>query len=117
MVGRTFAITFTATNSAGATTQTFTLTIGRAPSITSGTLALARTGRVFSFSVQTISTPTATITMTGALPTGVAFVDSHNGTARISGTPARGTARTYTVVITAKNIYGTATRTLSLIVL
>jgi hypothetical protein len=116
MAGRTFPVTFTATNSAGVATQTFTLTVGRVPSITSGTSALARTGRSFGYTVQTVATPTATITMTGTLPSGLTFVDNRNGTARISGTPARRTSRTYTIVFTAKNIYGTATRTLTLVV-
>jgi hypothetical protein len=54
--------------------------------------------------------------MTGALPPGVTFVDNRNGTARLSGTPARGSAKTYTVTFKATNVYGTATRTFLLTV-
>jgi hypothetical protein len=117
MAGRTFVVTFTATNSAGVARQAFTLTVGRLPSFTGATSALAISRFPFNFTVQTVGSPTATITMSGSLPSGLTFVDNHNGTARISGTPARNTARTYTLVFTAKNIYGTATRTLTLRVL
>jgi hypothetical protein len=55
--------------------------------------------------------------MTGALPQGVTFVDNHDGTARLAGTPARGTSKTYTLVFKASNVYGTATRTFLLTVL
>ena len=111
MAGRTFPITFTATNTAGTTTQAFTLTVGRAPSFSGSTLAIALSGRPFTFTVQTAGTPAAAITMSGALPAGVTFVDNHNGTARLSGTPARGTSKMYTLVFKATNVYGTATRT------
>ena len=113
MAGRSFPITFTATNVAGATTQAFTLTVGRAPSITSGTFAFTSVNRSYSYTVQTTASPTATITM-GTVPPGLTFVDNNNGTARLSGVPSgRGT---YAVTFTAKNVYGTATRTLTLMV-
>ena len=116
MAGRTFPITFTATNSVGTTTQAFTLTVGRAPSFSGATMALARIGRAFSFTVQTNASPVAAITMTGALPQGVTFVDNHNGTARLSGTPATGTSGFYSLTLKATNLYGTATRTFLLLV-
>jgi hypothetical protein len=116
MAGRTFPITFTATSSSGVTSQVFTLTVGRAPTITSGTFAFGQAGRSFSFTVQTTSTPTASITIAGALPAGLTFVDNHNGTARISGTLARNSGRTYSVVLSAQNIYGSTSKTLTLMV-
>ncbi len=116
MAGRSFSITFTATNSAGSTRQTFALNIARAPSFTSGTRATALTNRSFTYTVRATASPVVSITMSGALPTGLTFADNHNGSARITGTPATGTARTYTLVFTARNIYGSATRTLTLIV-
>jgi hypothetical protein len=54
--------------------------------------------------------------MTGTLPRGVTFVDNHNGTARLSGTPATGTSNFYTLTFKATNLYGTATRTFLLLV-
>ena len=52
----------------------------------------------------------------GALPAGLTFVDNHNGTARISGTLARNSGRTYSVVLSAQNIYGSTSKTLTLMV-
>ena len=54
--------------------------------------------------------------MSGTLPAGVTFSPRTDGTARLSGTPASGTAGTYALVFTAKNIYGTATRNFTLII-
>ena len=82
-----------------------------APAFTGSTSTTAFIGRSFSYTVQTTGSPAAAITMTGTLPKGVTFVDNHNGTGRLSGTPARGTAKTYTLSFTATNVYGTATRT------
>ncbi len=117
MAGRTFAITLTATNSVGSTKQTFTLTVGRAPSFSGSSSTMAITGRAFTFTIQTTGSPAAAITMTGALPKGVTFVDNHNGTARLSGTPAKGTSKTYTLTFKATNVYGSATRTFRLLVI
>src|SRR4029077_11753778 len=50
--------------------------------------------------------PTPTLTRTGALPSGVTFIDNGNGTATLSGTPAGGTAGTYPLTITASNGVG-----------
>ena len=116
MAGRTFQITFTATNAAGVTRQTFTLTVGRAPSFTSGTSTVERVNEWFRYTVRTAASPTASITMSGTLPAGVTFSPRTDGTARLSGTPASGTAGTYALVFTAKNIYGTATRNFTLII-
>ncbi len=111
MAGRSFPITFTATNVGGATTQAFTLTVGRAPSISGSRFAFARVNRSYSYTVQTTASPTATITV-GTVPAGLTFVDNHDGTARLSGTPTQ--RGSYTVTFTATNIYGTATRILTL---
>ena len=116
MAGRTFQITFTATNSAGVTRQTFTLTVGRVPSFTSGTSTVARINESFRYTIRTVASPTASTTMSGTLPAGVTFSPRTDGTARLSGTPASGTAGTYALVFTAKNTYGTATRTFTLLV-
>ena len=51
------------------------------------------------------------------LPTGVSFVDNQDGTATLSGTPAAGTAGTYTLTITANNgVTPNATQTLTVTV-
>ncbi|MHB8221099.1 MAG: glycoside hydrolase family 76 protein, partial [Acidimicrobiales bacterium] len=66
------------------------------------------------FQVTTAGNPPPTsITESGALPAGVSFVDNHNGTATLVGTPAAGSARTYAVTLTASGA-GTATQRFTL---
>lgn len=79
------------------------LTITSAPTITSAASTTFTTGTAGSFSVTASGTPTPTIARTGALPSGVSFVDNANGTATLSGTPATGTGGTYASTITAAN--------------
>ena len=50
-----------------------------------------------------IGSPTPAISVTGALPAGVTFVDNGNGTGTLSGTPAAGTGGTYAITFTAAN--------------
>ena len=53
--------------------------------------------------MTTTGFPTAALSETGALPTGVTFVDNGDGTATLAGTPAAGTVGTYAMTITAAN--------------
>jgi hypothetical protein len=101
--GGTYAISFKASSSSGNTTQNFTLTVDQAPAITSATSATFTVGSNGSFTVTTTGFPLDPITETGALPTGVTFVDNGNNTATLSGTPAAGTAASYPITITASN--------------
>ena len=50
--------------------------------------------------------PTAVITKTGALPSGLAFQDNGDGTASISGIPQSGTAGTYPLTFNADSGLG-----------
>ena len=111
--GGTYPITITATNSAGSTTQAFLLTNAEAPTITSAATAAFTTGLAGTYTMTTTGYPTATLTETGALPTGLSFVDNGNGTGTLSGTPAAGTAGTYPVSLSATNASG-STATLAL---
>lgn len=74
-----------------------------APAITSAASTTFTTGIVGTFAVTTSGTPTPAITRTGALPSGVGFVDNGNGTATLSGTAAAGTGGTYPITLTAAN--------------
>lgn len=74
-----------------------------APAITSAASTTFTTGIAGSFSVTASGTPTPAITRTGALPSGVGFVDNGNGTATLSGTAAAGTGGTYPITLTAAN--------------
>ena len=53
--------------------------------------------------MTTTGFPTSALSETGALPTGVTFVDNGDGTATLAGTPAAGTGGTYPLTITAAN--------------
>ena len=113
-----FPITITANNSVGtAATQNFTLTVGQAPAITSGASTTFTVGSAGTFTVTTSGFPAPSLTETGALPSGVTFVDNGNGTAKLSGTPAAATGGTYSITIKAHNGSGSdATQTFTLTV-
>ena len=102
-----YPITITASNGVGSNaTQSFTLTVNAAPTaptITSGTSATFTAGTAGSFPVTSTGSPTAAITESGALPSGVTLVDNGNGTATLAGTAAAGTAGSYPITITANN--------------
>ncbi|GAB3122352.1 beta strand repeat-containing protein [Glaciibacter psychrotolerans] len=101
--GGTFALTFTATTSAGHTDQAFTLAVNESGTITSADHVRFASGSAGSFTVTTDgghpSPPT--LTVTGTLPAGVSFVDNRDGTATLAGTP--NAPGTYPLTITESN--------------
>lgn len=101
--GKSYAITFKATNTSGSGTQAFTLNVDEAPKITSVNNATFTENTSMSFTVTTSGFPAAGISETGSLPSGVALADNGNGTATLSGTPASGTSGSYPITITANN--------------
>jgi hypothetical protein len=113
--GGTYPITFTAANGVGSNaTQSFTLTVNQAPAITSASSATFIVGTAGSFTVTTTGTPKPTLSISGALPTGVTFTAA---TGVLSGTPAVGSGASYPIVITASNGAGTnATQSFTLTV-
>jgi hypothetical protein len=103
-----YAITIKAHNGVGTdANQSFTLKVNQAPAITSANSTTFTVGTAGSFTVTTTGTPTPSVTETGALPSGVTFVNNGNGTARLSGTPAAGAAASYAITIKAHNGVGT----------
>ncbi len=117
-MGGIYDLTFTASNGiTPSASQNFTLTINEAPTITSANSAGFTVGAAGSFTVTSTGHPSATVSMTGALPSGVTFVDNGNGTGTLSGTPAAGTGGSYPITITANNtISPNATQNFSLTV-
>jgi hypothetical protein len=79
---------------------------GQAPKITSADNTTFTVGTPGSFTVTATGAPTAGLSESGALPTGVAFTDNGDGTATLGGTPAAGSAPTYSLTITAANGVG-----------
>jgi large repetitive protein len=110
----TYPITFTATNSAGSTTQSFTLTVDLGVAFTSGTSTTFTVGSAGSFTVTTVGTPTSALSESGSLPSGVTFLDNGNDTGTLSGTPAPGTIGTYPITFTASNGASSATQNFTL---
>jgi hypothetical protein len=81
---------------------TFTIA-GAAPTITSANAADFAEGSSNTVTIAASGLPTPTLAEAGALPGGVTFVDNHDGTATLSGTPAAGTHGTYQLTISAHN--------------
>jgi hypothetical protein len=102
--GGPHVVTFSATNGVGGpVTQTFTLSVQEAPSITSAsstTFAVAAAGR---FLVTTTGVPTPSLTRSSALPGGVTFTDNGDGTATLAGTPGASQGGAYALTLTATN--------------
>jgi hypothetical protein len=109
--GGNYTITITAKNADQTITQSFTIVVDEAPSITatSATFTVGDTGTVI---VTAHGFPAPALTWTGALPAGVTFVDNGNGTATISGVPTA--AGSYPIVISATNAFGTASNSFTL---
>jgi hypothetical protein len=106
--GGIYHLTITASNGHDPNaTQSFTLTVNEAPAITSAAATTFADGIAKSFTVTTSGFPTSTLSETGALPSGVTFVDKGDGTATLAGTPAAGSAGVYSLTITAANAVGT----------
>jgi hypothetical protein len=91
-----------------ATTTPATLTVDQAPAIASVTAQTFTVGQNGSFTIHTTGFPIAELSETGALPAGVTFVDNHDGTATLSGTPAAATGGTYHLTLGAANGVQTA---------
>ena len=115
-----YPLVFTADNGVATTSQSFTLTVtpvaGGAPAFTSGNATTFAVGAASSFAVTTSGTPAPALTLSGALPAGVAFTDHGDGTASLAGTPDAGTAGTYPLQFTATSAAGTATQEFTLTV-
>ncbi len=78
-------------------------TINQSPAITSADSTTFTVGTAGTFTVTTVGVTDSALTETGALPSGLTFVDNGGGTATLSGTPAAGLGGTYALTITAAN--------------
>jgi len=103
----TFTLAIVASNGVGTdATQSFTLTVGQAPTITSAANATFTVGTAGSFTVTATGFPAPTFSVTGGtLPSGLSL-NTTSGV--ISGTPDAGTGGETVVTITASNNVGTA---------
>jgi trimeric autotransporter adhesin len=100
--GGVYSIAFQASNGFGSSSQTFTLTVDESPSVASANNATFTVGQSESFPVTTFGYPVPSITLAGALPSGLSFTGS-----AFSGTPAPGTGGSYTsLTLSANNSIG-----------
>jgi hypothetical protein len=102
-----YALTVTATNSAGPSTQQFTLMVDEPPEITSADAATFTVGVSGEFIITSTGFPTPTLARGGdALPLGLTYANNGDGTATLSGTPGSGTGGVYTLTFTANSSAG-----------
>lgn len=112
--GGVYHLTLTANSPAVTATQAFTLYVDQPASFTSAKSATFTMKAHGAFQVVAAGYPAPAFEYTGKLPTGVTF---NPATGLLSGTPAAGTAGTYTLSLTATNHIGaTATQTFTLTV-
>ena len=106
--GGSYPITITATNTAGTTTQAFTLTNSQAPTITSAATATFYSGTASTYTVTTTGFPAATLTEAGTLPTGLTWTvpSPATGSATITSTTTAVATGSYPITITATNSSG-----------
>ncbi len=102
--GGTYLVQIKATNGVSPdASQSFTLTVLQPPAVTSANSTTFTTGQAGTFTVTTTGFPTAALSRTGALPSGVTFTDNGDGTATLAGTPAAGAGGAYPLQIMASN--------------
>jgi hypothetical protein len=102
--GAEYPLTITASNGIGTdAAQSFTLSVDEAPLIISPSNATFPVGKASTFTVTTSGYPKPSLAETGPLPIGTNFVDNHDGTASITGTPTKETDGTYLLAIMASN--------------
>ncbi len=102
-----YSLGFSATNAVGTSApQSFTLIVGQAPVIASADAVTLTVGLLETFTITTTGFPAAAITLTGALPNGVTFVDNGDGSAALGGLPGVGTEGSYPLTFSARNLFG-----------
>jgi YVTN family beta-propeller protein len=117
--GGIYRVVVTASNAIlPAATQRLTITVDQAPAITSPGRASFTAGHAHTAKITATGFPAPRITEKGTLPKGVKFTAGKNGTASISGTPAKSDRRgTYKLTLTAANgISKPATQAFKLVV-
>ncbi len=109
-----YTLTLTAKNTAGTSSQTFTLAITKAPKIVKAPNATVTVGSSLTLPITAKGYTTPALSESGPLPAGIAFTDNGDGTGALSGTPLAGSGGSYAITIIATNGLGSTTRTLTL---
>ena len=101
--GGTYVLTISAANERFQTPVRSSHSPSISAAITSADSTAFTVGASGTFTVTTTGFPTSALTETGALPSGVTFVDNLDGTATLAGTPAGGSGGTSVLTISAAN--------------
>jgi hypothetical protein len=89
----------------------------QAATITSTNTVTFTSSKAGSFSITTAGTPVPSLSESGSQPSGVTFTDDNgDGTATLAGTPAAGTEKSYSLMITATSGAGQFTQLFTLVV-
>ena len=112
---QTLSVTFTPTDAANYTNATATVTIEvrLRPVITSAAATTFTVGAAGTFAMTATGSPTPTLSEIGTLPAGVTF---NATTGVLSGTPAAGTGRIYSITLRAANAAATVSQAFKLTV-
>jgi hypothetical protein len=89
--------------SSGQASDSFSMTVDEAPSLTSPDTAAFTVGQDGSFMVTSSGYPAPELSESGPLPSGLVFDVQPGGTASITGTPASGSNGVYPITVTASN--------------
>jgi YVTN family beta-propeller protein len=111
-----YTITLTAGNKAGKVTQSFTLSVSKAPVLAKITATTATIGTPMDLAITATGYPAPILYESGTLPSGLSFTNTGNGQAAITGTPAKDTAGSRAITINAGNQFGGASQTFILTV-
>ena len=119
--GGSRTIQVTATDPYGTTVETLSVDVYETPAyVTSPGFTTAAsfgiTGTAYQWTVGATGFPLPTLSLIGTLPAGVTFTAEKNGTAQIAGSPAKGTAGTYPLVLLLTNSAGSTSKDLTLTV-
>jgi len=103
-----YAVTITATNALGHTTQMFTLSVKKPvkPKFVASTKLVVAVGIPFSATIEATGWPYPSVRESGGLPQGVLFTGVLSRAGVISGLPAAGTEGTYRVQLIASSGVG-----------
>ena len=92
-------------------TQAFVLKVQGPPALTGARNVTVRAGKPVSLTIKASGTRPDTLTERGLLARGLTWIDHGNGTATVAGVPAKGR---YVLIITARNAFGSVSRSFTL---
>jgi hypothetical protein len=108
-----YPLTLTAKSTAGTSTQSFSLTISKAPSIKKIPTTTAHVGTSLTIAITAKGFTVPSLAASG-LPPGLALTDNGGGSGTISGAPSAGSGGSYSVTLTATNTLGSVSQVFTL---